>query len=150
MTSPRSRSISALIATLCVYGALVATHQGEFWPFSIYPMFSQAGHPWSRVVVHEVAADTTDGSWPRPGRPLALRPLGVKANDVAALTAAVMAGDLGSGRHLQRLLAAPLAQHDLLVVRIHGRLEADTVALIHEPVVLLRPDTLLRYPTPAP
>lgn len=37
---------------------LVSTHRGEFWPFSIFPMFSQAGNPWSRGVVENVR-DTT-------------------------------------------------------------------------------------------
>lgn len=32
---------------LVVYGLLVAIHLGEFWPFSIYPMFSQTGNPWT-------------------------------------------------------------------------------------------------------
>ncbi|MDR8390589.1 hypothetical protein NC796_05530 [Aliifodinibius sp. S!AR15-10] len=42
-----------LFISFFCYAALVSTHKGEFWPFTIYPMFSQAGQPWSRgVVVH--------------------------------------------------------------------------------------------------
>lgn len=33
---------------------LVGFHLGEFWPFSIFPMFSKAGQPWSRAMIVEV------------------------------------------------------------------------------------------------
>ncbi|SMO42798.1 hypothetical protein [Fodinibius sediminis] len=42
---------------------LVATHEGEFWPFSIFPMFSQAGQPWSRGVVENVQDTTRADLW---------------------------------------------------------------------------------------
>lgn len=41
-------------ATLLVFAITVASHEGEFWPFSIYPMFSQAGNPWTRAMVLDV------------------------------------------------------------------------------------------------
>lgn len=42
---------------------LVSTHEGEFWPFSIFPMFSQAGNPWSRGVVENVQDTTRSDLW---------------------------------------------------------------------------------------
>ena len=42
---------------------LVSTHLGEFWPFSIFPMFSQAGKPWSRGVVENVQDTTRANLW---------------------------------------------------------------------------------------
>ena len=42
---------------------LVSTHRGEFWPFSIFPMFSQAGNPWSRGVVENVQDSTRSNLW---------------------------------------------------------------------------------------
>lgn len=48
---------------LLVYAALVATHKGEFWPFSIYPMFSQAGNPWTRAVVLDVTNMPDEEIW---------------------------------------------------------------------------------------
>ncbi len=48
---------------LLVYAALVATHEGEFWPFSIYPMFSQAGNPWTRAIVLDVTEVPDDEIW---------------------------------------------------------------------------------------
>ena len=48
------RGIKIIGVILIIYAALVATHEGEFWPFSIYPMFSQAGNPWTRAMVLDV------------------------------------------------------------------------------------------------
>ncbi|MDX1586597.1 MAG: hypothetical protein R3222_07630, partial [Balneolaceae bacterium] len=52
-----------LIAVLVVNIALVATHEGEFWPFSIFPMFSQAGNPWSRGVLERVDNRNDTSIW---------------------------------------------------------------------------------------
>lgn len=53
-----------IIAIVLLLNALlVATHEGEFWPFSIYPMFSQAGNPWSRGVVENVQDTTRADLW---------------------------------------------------------------------------------------
>lgn len=52
------RALHIVGGVLVVYALLVATHLGEFWPFSIYPMFSQAGTPWTRAVVRELPSQT--------------------------------------------------------------------------------------------
>ncbi|MFP8488062.1 hypothetical protein ACKGJO_03100 [Gracilimonas sp. Q87] len=52
-----------LIWTLVVNIVLVATHLGEFWPFSIFPMFSQAGKEWSRGVVEQVSDSSRTDLW---------------------------------------------------------------------------------------
>lgn len=51
------RSFIGLFAIIFV---LLASHKGEFWPFSIYPMFSKAGNPWSRAVVRDVSTSQLD------------------------------------------------------------------------------------------
>lgn len=35
-------------------GVLMGFHKGEFWPYSIYPMFSKAGQPWTRAAVFDI------------------------------------------------------------------------------------------------
>src|SRR5690625_2128670 len=52
-----------IAAVLLLNILLVATHEGEFWPFSIYPMFSQAGQPWSRGVVENVQDTSRADLW---------------------------------------------------------------------------------------
>ena len=49
-----NKIIQIIIFVFIVYGVLVASHNGEFWPFSIYPMFSQAGHPWTKFILRDV------------------------------------------------------------------------------------------------
>lgn len=68
---------------------LVATHEGEFWPFSIFPMFSQAGKPWSRGVVENVRDSSRTDLWTtKPianmaGRILPLQEYGIHEIDFA-------------------------------------------------------------------
>ena len=71
-----------------VHALLVATHEGEFWPFSIYPMFSQAGNPWARAMVLDVSELEDSEMWEDQAYPLAsdesvvsLRTLGIDQID---------------------------------------------------------------------
>lgn len=57
------RGMKILGITLLIYAILVAPHEGEFWPFSIYPMFSQAGNPWTRAMVLDVTDQTEEERW---------------------------------------------------------------------------------------
>lgn len=89
-TNPNHKSIRILLGVLVVYGVLVATHDGEFWPFSIFPMFSSAGQPWTRALVRDVPYDASDTLlWaPRtletlPGRAVTLDEVGVSQNDLS-------------------------------------------------------------------
>lgn len=59
------RGIKIIGITLIVYALLVAPHEGEFWPFSIYPMFSQAGNPWTRAMVLNVTDKPDSEIWER-------------------------------------------------------------------------------------
>jgi len=52
-----------LLYVMLVNILLVASHKGEFWPFSIFPMFSQAGKEWSRGVVEQVSDSTRADLW---------------------------------------------------------------------------------------
>ena len=85
---PRRRSLRIVGITLLLYLVLVGTHLGEFWPFSIYPMFSQAGRPWSRAIARDVT-DVDSLSWRTvgvqdlPGEPVALTDYGVDPIDLA-------------------------------------------------------------------
>ena len=56
----KARTIGTVV--LVVYAVTVATNLGEFWPFSIYPMFSQGGNNWSRSLVREFPEDDST-SW---------------------------------------------------------------------------------------
>jgi hypothetical protein len=157
MRFPR-RALRIVGGVLVVYALLVATHLGEFWPFSIYPMFSQAGNPWTRAVVRELPSQTDPDtlSWEAvslqelSGTPYPVAPKGINQNDVANY---VSKTDRWTDDRVQglrslftkgRTLSSPL-----LVYRVRGKLEADTVAVTATPVLLFEPDTTRLHPSPA-
>ena len=144
-----------LLVVLGVYGLLVTTHDGEFWPFSIYQMFSSAGRPWTRVMVREVPSvlpetirwmpeDMMDLS----GRPFAMHENGVPQNDVAAYVGQTVQWTKARGEGLQTILGYERASERILAVyRIDGRLAQDgAVVVTWIPVLYLTPDTLLVNP----
>lgn len=61
--SASKRGIKIIGITVLIYALLVAPHEGEFWPFSIYPMFSQAGNPWTRAMVLNVTDKSDAVIW---------------------------------------------------------------------------------------
>jgi len=80
-----------LYSVLTLYALLVASHEGEFWPFSIYPMFSQSGNEWSKSLVAEIENERMVIDWkPRTisdlhGDVLPLNRIGLNQNDLAEI-----------------------------------------------------------------
>jgi hypothetical protein len=81
------RGIKMIGVITLVFALLVAPHEGEFWPFSIYPMFSQAGNPWTRAMVLDVTDYPETEIWQSydlgnyPGRVISVREYGVDQID---------------------------------------------------------------------
>ncbi len=132
---------------MLIYILLVATHLGEFWPFSIYPMFSQGGNPWSRSMVRDVPSDEAIAWQPidaehLPGRPVALNDHGVDPIDLANFVSKTEIWDDDRVAGLRSMFRADeLEAQRLLVFRARGELnEADSVVLSFEPYVLLLSD----------
>jgi hypothetical protein len=149
-----------ILGTLVVYTLLVATHLGEFWPFSIYPMFSQGGRTWSRALVRDVSALPPDAVWDGltsfealPGAPYPLDPTGINQNDLANFVSKSRSWSPSRVAAIKRVFGNELQDHRLLVMRVEGRIDqADTVALSFTPFILLTPDSAyfnpnLSYPT---
>jgi hypothetical protein len=148
------RAVHALAVVFVVYGLLVATHLGEFWPFSIYPMFSQGGRPWSRAVVRVVPEDVptnwaTAGAETLPGRPYALAEHGVNALDLAGFLTATETWDADRVDGLRTMLEADgLHGRALLVMRVNGRIaERDSVVMRFKPYAHLTSDTTQLHPS---
>lgn len=128
---------------LLVAVLLLASHAGEFWPFSILPMFSHAGVPWTRTMVRDISGEMLDdaaaaGAEATRGTPFPLASIGVAQNDLAKLV-------LGFGDTLDddeaALLASMFAEarnaRRLLLVRVTGSLSHDQVTLRHVPFAIL-------------
>ena len=147
---PYKRSMKVIGITFLVYALLVATHLGEFWPFSIFPMFSQAGNPWSRSIVRDVhdvdiAEDLTTISWQvvdesqLPGKPVALTDHGVDPIDLANFVSKTQKWDDDRITGLRNMFKADeLGSRQLLVFRAGGEMNKEDSVILHfEPYVLL-------------
>lgn len=142
-----SRAMLAIGVTFAVYVVTVASHLGEFFPFSIYPMFSQAGKPWTRALMVEVEPSTSDawGPWTLqdlPGAPFVNDSIGVNTNDLSKFIQ--LTDDWTDERvaTLRKLYAPALADgRSLLLLRGQGKLVGeDEVAIAMTGLIRIDPE----------
>lgn len=150
---PLKRARNTLIVTFLAYALLVATNLGEFWPFSIFPMFSQGGIPWSRAVVRDVSDDPESVRWGRitaaelPGDAYPLLEHGVNPIDLANFVSKTRSWHEERVDGLRRMFGEDeLARRRVLVVRADGELIGDSVAVTFVPYALMLSDTTLLHP----
>ena len=148
MERPYRRARNLLAGLFLTCALLTATHLGEFWPYSIYPMFSQGGKPWVRSLIRDVSADPDAGLWrvataeALPGQPFALAAAGASQNDLSDFLS--KSTDWGARRvaTMRKVLGPDAYTKDLLVMRVDGRLgEGDAVDVTYTPFLLLTPDS---------
>lgn len=149
------KGIYILVGIFAVYVALTATHKGEFWPFSIYPMFSQAGHPWDHALVRKVTDRPANINWRSktkselPGTPFALNKIGINQNDLSAYIDKQHHWNKEKIQGLRAYFGKELNRGSFLIFKVHGQLRPDrndTVTVKYIPFVLIRKDTTLFNP----
>jgi len=146
-SSALQRARRLLLGTLLVYATLVATHRGEFWPFSIYPRFAQADDAWSRAVVRDVSADEPEQRWAAysldalPGRAFPLTPNGVDNKDLSNFVSKTKDWTPRRTEGLRSLFRDHVDTRALLVMRVRGHRDGDTFTMDFIPYVYLAPDT---------
>ncbi|MEL7834880.1 hypothetical protein [Fodinibius sp. Rm-B-1B1-1] len=148
--SPLKKSVKVTLVTLVIYGLLVATHLGEFWPFSIYPMFSKAGNPWKRAIVQDITHTHVDSLWKTtdksglPGQTVALNPLNVNTNDIANYLSKTEVWTQKKQSGVRKLLKKRLDNSTLLVYQARGSLtENDKPKVEFIPYLYFTADTTL-------
>lgn len=139
-----------VIATFLIYALLVATHLGEFWPFSIYPMFSQAGHPWKRAIVRDVTNLENDTLWKSynhqnlVGEAVPLDELNINTNDIANLLSKTEVWTPGKINGVRKLFLNELESKNLLLFQAKGELdEQDSVKVQFVPFIYMTQDTTI-------
>ena len=150
--TPNQRATRIVTVVMLVYALTVAVNLGEFWPFSIYPMFSQGGKTWNRSLVRELPAGDADEliqseEWVPsdllnlPGNPFSVKAAGVDAIDLANFISKTQLWDSVRVAALERMLfngANP--DRSLLVFKVSGSLNAaDGVEISATPFVLITP-----------
>ena len=140
-TATASRATKALIGVGIAHALLAATHGGEFWPFSIYPMFSKAGRPWARALVIEAGPsplrqqlDTQYRLDDLPGTPLGLEALGIPQNDVSSLVQRADRWGAPEIAALKQLFGSLPCQHALIVLVVRGVPAEGAVQYVATPV----------------
>jgi hypothetical protein len=125
------------------HALLAATHKGEFWPFSVYPMFSQAGRSWARVLVVEAplgAAPALDEEYELdnlPGTPLGLEQFGIPQNDLSSLAQRTDRWGAAENRALERLFASVPGRRSLVLLVVRGTLAEGALRYSALPVATL-------------
>ena len=135
-----------ITVVLVVYAGTVATNLGEFWPFSIYPMFSQGGNTWYRSLVREFPPDA-DILWETsdldnlPGDPFSVRALGVDPIDLANFVSKTEVWDSVRVSALRTMFFGEVkTDFQVVVFRVKGELTDESEVLLEAtPYVLLSP-----------
>lgn len=137
-----------LLVLFALNGVLVATHLGEFWPFSIYPMFSQATTEIHNVVVRQIseeeAAQDIFADQPANdlmGEPYGVRERGVDPVDLAKYVRLTKDWDDDRLRGLVRMFAPSMGDEKLVVLEVRGDIAgAEEPDFIASPTVVFDRD----------
>lgn len=134
---------------------LVATHEGEFWPFSIFPMFSKAGNPWTRAMVQQVKADpNSDKVWETmplsevSDNAVSLEEFGIDQIDYANFVSKTEQWTEPRIRALRKMFDLDRTkQTHWMVTRIDGYLtDQDSVVIEATPLILFTQDSSYKNP----
>ena len=146
------RARRTILWSTLVGAILMATHLGEFWPYSIFPMFSRAGRPWRNVLVREVADPAAPGLFTTvavedlPGIAFPVAGHGIPQRDLAKLVREESDWQGDSPAKLRGMLEPFADRSWLLVVRVVGPMpEAGRVITEATPFLLLGPDGAVRH-----
>jgi len=129
---------------------LVASHKGEFWPFSIYPMFSQAGNTWNRALLIEVSPDDTTNIWSEKSiesidqHVVPVKELGVDQIDYSNFISKTETWTPGRLSALKKLFPENVLQGRMVMAaKASGKLTAgDSVSVAITPMFLIDSDTV--------
>jgi len=138
-----------------LYAALVATHEGEFWPFSIYPMFSQAGNPWTRAIVLDVTDMPDDEIWQtqtlsgRTAEPVALQNYGIDQIDFSNFISKTERWTQERKKALQYMFGKEnMGSSRWMASKVRGQLiNDDSVSVEIVPFLLVTADSVMVNPT---
>ncbi|MEX2639242.1 MAG: hypothetical protein WD266_01055 [Balneolales bacterium] len=148
------RSVKIVASTLLIYALLVATHLGEFWPFSIYPMFSQGANPWTRSLVRDYSGVADHQKWTITdidqvdGEPVALSRLGVDQIDLSNFISKTENWDHNRLHALRTMFGEDvIAKRDLMIIKANGLIqENDEISVEIIPFILLTADSTYLNP----
>ena len=148
-------SIKYLGGIFLAVAILLSTHLGEFWPFSIYPMFSKAGKVWERSLVRDVTNTPEHIIWQTfqnrdqlPGISFAMDEISINQNDVSNYLQKAGIWDERKIRGMRHLFRSELQEDNLLLYKVNGHFteNRDSVIITYTPFMLMKSDTTIFNP----
>ena len=125
-STPYVKGKKLIITTLIIYALLMATHLGEFWPFSVYPMFSVAGKPWMRQISREIPVLPEENLWTEvvvkelPGKPFVVSQYGLNQADLSSFVKKTKVWDQEHVTELKAKFAQVLDTTNIVVYNAKG------------------------------
>lgn len=148
------RGMKVIGILMLIMAVLLAPHEGEFWPFSIYPMFSQAGHPWTRAMVVDVTELNDDEIWEAyslenmQADPVPVGKYGVDQIDYSNFMSKTENWTESRRNALITMFGADQIGSDRwMASKVHGRMVGeDSVAVVIQPFLMFTADTVYLNP----
>ena len=148
------KSLKIFLITFLVYGGLVATHEGEFWPLSIYPMFSQGANPWTRAMVKDVRNVDEQLKWETiyfreaPGEQVPMRDNGIDQIDFSNYVSKTTHWNEQRLNGLRTMMGPNLlAAKDLMIYKVNGIIHGDgSIEIQAVPFILLTDSDTVKNP----
>jgi hypothetical protein len=148
------KALRVLLAVFIINTILVAFHKGEFWPMSVYPMFSKAGKPWTRALVHDYTGLPDSTLWlvrtydNLPGKNVSVRAMGVDQIDYSNFVSKTKNWNPERVTALRFMLGEDqFKEKDLMIMKVNGQLIGkDSVGVEIVPYLLFKSDTTLFNP----
>lgn len=149
-----TKGMKIIGVVLLIYAALVATHEGEFWPFSIYPMFSQAGNPWTRAIVLDVTDLPDDEIWnPKtlselPAEPVPVGNYGVDQIDFSNFISKTENWTVNRRNALRSMFGREnIGARRWMASKAQGKLvDEDSVVVVIQPFLMITADSVYMNP----
>ncbi len=137
-----------------VFVFTVATHDGEFWPFSIFPMFSKAGNPWTRAMVLDVTNLENEELWKihslneRSAAAISLRKQGVDQIDFSNFVSKTNHWSETRTNALLTMFDNEVPQErQWMIAKVRGELDQEDLITVQiHPLFLLSNDRIIRNP----
>ncbi|MFW6347236.1 MAG: hypothetical protein ACOC2C_01330 [Cyclonatronaceae bacterium] len=164
LSGPFRRAMKIIFIVFIINGLLVASHEGEFWPFSIYPMFSQGAKPWTRAAVRDITEDVREaqqtaeaGFWEStsfremPGQPYALQNEGIDTIDFSNFVSKTENWTDGRREALRTMFGDRVLQEEqrvLLIMKVSGNIdENDDITIQAVPLFMIDGEGSIANPT---
>lgn len=147
-----------VVGVLAAYALAIGTGDGDFWPFSKFPMFSRAGRPWRRSFVIEVspeiAAGPLDEIWEKelPGKAFPLHRHHINQDDLSAVVRSLSPPlDAEQTAFLADYFDRVRHERTLVLYRVYGKFRPDrSVRERFTPLAVIDADGVRNVTPPSP